>query len=134
MDIIKEPPDDRTIYWFWEEVGNVGKSAFCKYLHVHHEATTSSGKSKDMFHGITKYDENMGYPPEIILIDVPRSNLEFVNYTAIEAIKNGYFFSGKYESAEFCMNPPHIFIFANVKPKMHCMSLDRWHIEEIKKD
>ena len=34
VDILKTEPDERTIHWFWEPKGNVGKTTLCKWLVV----------------------------------------------------------------------------------------------------
>jgi len=49
----------------------------------------------------------------------------------LESIKNGLFFSGKYESTQVVMNSPHLIIFANEPPDKSKMSADRWHIVRI---
>ena len=36
VDILKTEPDERTIHWFWEPKGNVGKTTLCKWLVVKH--------------------------------------------------------------------------------------------------
>jgi hypothetical protein len=92
---------------------------------------TIGGKAENILHGLkTHHDEHKIYP-EIILVDVPRSNLDFLSYSGMEQIKNGYFFSGKYESSEIIMNSPHIICFANELPKVGKLSIDRWKIKEI---
>lgn len=48
IEIIKQEPDERSIYWFWEPDGGVGKTVFCKYLIVKHKALLVSGKASDM--------------------------------------------------------------------------------------
>jgi hypothetical protein len=54
-----------------------------------------------------------------------------VNYGAIEQIKNGLLFSGKYEGGQCVFNQPHVIVFANAEPKEEQMSMDRWDIREI---
>lgn len=127
MDIVRSEPDDRTIHWFWEPVGNVGKSALCKYLVVHHNALVLSGKATDMFHSIASNPKKRS----LILIDAPRQSFDYINYGAIECIKNGLIFSGKYEGAQLVFNCPHVIVFANQPPRMEAVSLDRWHIVRI---
>ncbi len=123
--------DDRTIYWMYESTGNVGKSSLVKYICAKLNGLVVSGKGADMKYGIVKYHEkNEGYPP-IILIDIPRTVLDYVSYSAIEEIKNGCFFSGKYEGSMCIFNSPVIICFANEGPKVEKMSLDRWAIAEI---
>lgn len=128
VDIVSKDPDDRTIYWIWDQDGNKGKSAFAKYLVVNHDAIILSGKGNDCKYGIVKYCENNGVYPEIIIYDIPRTNIDFVSYEALESIKNGLFFSGKYESGQVVMNPPHIICFANSEPDTSKMSADRWKV------
>lgn len=131
IDIIGKKPDFRTIHWYWEENGNTGKSALTKYLCYKYDALSVSGKSNDCKYGIIKYHENKKKYPKIIIFDVPRTNIEYINYEAIESIKNGCFFSGKYESNQVIMNSPHIIIFANAEPNTSKLSEDRWHIVNI---
>lgn len=117
--------DDRSIYWVWDSTGNVGKTTFCKYMAVKHGATVlNNGSFSDLAFAIP---EN----PKIILFDLPRTIEGRVNYSAIEACKNGMIFSGKYESRMKIFNPPHVAIFANFGPDLRAMSLDRWQVIDL---
>lgn len=126
MEIIREKPDKRTIHWFWESNGCVGKTQLCKYLVVKHDALVLNGKSADMFHMLSKSKKR-----KLILVDVPRSSQEFINYGAIEMIKNGLIFSGKYDGCQLVFNCPHVIVFSNQLPDMSKMSFDRWLVHEI---
>ena len=132
IEMISEEPDDRTIHWYWEPDGGVGKTAFCKYLVVKHHAVILSGKGNDCKYGIVKYHEENGVYPELIIYDVPRCNLNYISYDALESIKNGLFFSGKYESGQVVMNCPHLLVFANEEPEYEKMSRDRWRVSRIR--
>lgn len=55
----------------------------------------------------------------------------YVSYEAIESVKDGIFFSGKYESGMTIFNQPHIICFANFAPDIGKMSSDRWKIFEL---
>lgn len=127
MNIIKEKPDKRTIHWFYEEKGNVGKTTLCKYLVAKHDALMLTGKANDMYYMLSKFPNKR----KLVLIDVPRSSQDYVNYGAIEQIKNGLIFSGKYEGCQLIFNSPHVIIFANERPNTRMMSKDRWNIVEI---
>lgn len=132
LEIIKDEPDDRKIYWYWSRGGNKGKTSFCKYLTVKHGAIALSGKSADMKNGIVEYQKTTGTLPELVLIPIPKSfNTDYLNYEGIENVKDMYFFSGKYEGGQVCGNPPHLFVFANEPPEINKMSADRWEIVEI---
>ncbi len=131
VSLVEEEPNDRTIHWYWESVGNVGKTSLCRYICHHKGALILSGKGTDIFHGIVSYKEKESVWPDIIIIDIPRASYEYVSYAAIEKVKDGLFFSGKYESQMVLMNPPHIICFANQEPQVEKMSMDRWNIKEI---
>ncbi|AGA18434.1 hypothetical protein [uncultured marine virus] len=130
-DLIQTEPDDRTINWYWESEGNVGKSAFTKYLCVHHNAIILGGKGDNCLNGVLDYIKTNNIAPEIIVFDIPRSIADYVSYTAIEKIKDGCFYSGKYEGGMCVFNPPHIICFANQEPINSSMSGDRWNVVHI---
>jgi len=130
IKIINQPVDKRKIYWFWERDGNIGKSELCKYLVVEKDALMVSGKANDAYHMISKFPKKR----KLIVFDIPRSNLGYVSYGAIEQIKNGLVFSGKYDSCQIVFNRPHVIIFANEPPLCEEMSKDRWNIVEITKE
>lgn len=134
IDIISNEPDDRKIYWFYEETGNVGKSALCKYIVHHHQGLICSGKASDMKYMIVKYIEKHGVPPECIVFDIPRTANQFISWTGIEEIKNGLFASSKYECEMVVMNSPHVIIFSNEEPNMNVVSRDRWVIKNLGED
>lgn len=127
LKIIESKPDKRTIHWFWEPDGNVGKTTLCKYLCAKKNALIVTGKSSDMFHALAKNPKKR----VIIIVDVPRSTQDFINYGAIEQIKNGLIFSGKYEGTQLVFNCPHVIVFANCKPEKDVISEDRWNIIKI---
>lgn len=124
-------PDDRSIFWIWDESGNKGKSAFAKYMCINHDALCVDGKANDIFNGIANFKEDKGYYPEIVIVDCPRHNIGYMNYGAIEKVKNGLVFSGKYESKQMIFNSPHVIIFANSEPEIEKYSADRWIIKKI---
>lgn len=127
IKIIKEEPDDRTIYWYWEPKGCAGKTTFCKYLSIKYEAIPIEGKKNDILYCAAEYESN------IYLMDIERSMEDYISYGAIEKIKNGYFMCSKYESKPIIRNCPHIFIFANFMPDTSKLSRDRWCIKDISK-
>ena len=133
LDIIKEEPDDRTIHWFRGKSGNNGKTSFCKYLAVLHEAIILGGKSADMKQGIISYKmNNMDNDPRLILVNLPKSfSKEYLSYTGIEECKDMLFYSGKYEGGQVAGNCPHLIIFSNEWPDTEKISTDRWKLYDI---
>jgi len=131
ITILDKEPNDRTIHWFWEDDGNVGKSIFVKYICYTYNAVLCAGKNSDMKYAIVKHIERTGRAPDIVILDIPRVNLRYVSYTGIEEVKNGCFASTKFECGMVIMNSPHIICFANEEPDITTMSADRWFIRNI---
>lgn len=131
--ILKEKPNDRKIYWYWEENGCAGKTTLQKYIFTNFDqCVVLSGKGADMKNGIVEYKKKRGDLPKIILINIPRSiDKEFVSYTGLEEVKDMFFYSGKYEGGMICGENPHLMIFANEMPLASKMSEDRWEIHNI---
>lgn len=129
-NIFLSHPDDRTIIWIYDKKGNNGKSAFCRFLRYYHSNNVfcTSGNPADIKHGlkerITKYGSNS---VRAVIWDISRSSRSFSSMTA-EDIKNGSFYSTKYESEAVELLPPHIFIFSNKYPEKTLFSQDRWKI------
>lgn len=131
LETLIEEPNDRNILWIWEENGKVGKSAFSKYLCVKKNAMVCEGRSTDIFNGIYNYREQYGEYPKIVIIDCPRSNTGYMNYGALEKVKNGLIFNSKYESKQMIFDSPHVIVFANEEPKEYKYSEDRLIIKKI---
>ena len=110
IDIIKEEPDDRTIYWYYDKKCGAGKSTFCKYLHREFGAITLSGCASNMKNGVIQYSQaNNGCLPEIITINLPKTFKvgKHLSYTGVEELKDMFFYSGKYEGGMVDGNCPH---------------------------
>lgn len=137
LKIATAPPDPRAIHWYWESEGSMGKSTFVRYLCILSKTDESirplvvGGKAADMKHGIVSMKERTGLYPTVILLDVPRTSMDYLSYTGIEEVKNGVFFSQKYESAMVVMPYPTIIVFANEEPCYGKMSQDRWRVNKI---
>lgn len=131
LDLIKQEPNDRIIYWYWESKGAAGKTSLCKHLCLKKKCLILNGKQNDMFNAIITYNTNMGDYPDIIVIDIPRCMQDYVCWGAIEKIKDGLFYSGKYEGGMVIMNCPHVICFANSPPDESKLSKDRWVIKCI---
>lgn len=132
LDIIHGERDPRKIYWYYDYKGNTGKTQLSKYLVVKEKALVLSGKAADMKYGVISYmAKNNGIAPKIIIFDIPRCSHDFISYQGIEEVKNGLFFSGKYESDMCVYNPPHVICFANNIPDYDKLSKDRWEVTQI---
>lgn len=136
IGLVSEEVHDREIIYLYETAGNTGKTKLAEYLHIFHGAIVTGGKTDDMKHAIARWQQITQQCPVIIVMDIARSErIKDSTFRGIESIKNGLFFSGKYESAMLhSVFKPHIFIFANFPPCKQHLSQDRWKIGEIAKD
>jgi len=125
IKIIKEKPDKRKIYWFYESDGNMGKSALCKYLVVRENAIMLAHKAKYTFQMLHKYPSMR----KLILVDVRRSAKDSVDYAAIDQIKDGLICGRDFQLA---FNHPHVICFCNSLPPKGVMSADRWRVFDIR--
>lgn len=129
FQFLQTKPDQRSIHWYYDPVGNAGKSAFCKYI-MNKTAKCHyfcGGKASDIAFQIIESKEN----PKICLFDFPKTAEGAVSYNAIEMVKNGMVQSGKYKGGLKMFNSPHVIVFSNWLPNLDAMSADRWHIHNI---
>lgn len=129
-DIYHTEPDDRKIYWFYDETGNIGKSALIKYMIVKYGVLyCSGGKHSDIMNLVFNQDMDRCC---CVMFDIPRANRGCISYASLESIKNGMVCNTKYETGVKVFNPPHLFVFANFPPdNMDMLSDDRWVIKEL---
>ena len=129
---IKTEPDDRSIYWYYDNVGGSGKSAFCKMLAVKHPKEVlviQGGKLADIINIIFNTDTAR---LTTVIIDIPRQQSNKVSFAAVECIKNGMITNTKFETGVKFFNTVHIIIFSNAEPDLHELSHDRWRVRSLR--
>lgn len=133
LDAVKLPPDSRTINWYWDSKGNSGKTSLGKSLAIRYpnEVLYLSGKCADVKYGVAQFISNPKNNFRIAIFNLTRTIEDYVSYAALEEVKDGIFFSTKYESGMVLFDVPHIYVFANFPPDVNKMSKDRWNIVEI---
>lgn len=120
LRLLKQAPDDRTIHWVYDKEGGKGKTYLCKYLVANKNAFYSSpSKGQDILYAYNNQD--------IILYDIPRCcEEEYINWGTIEKLKDGIYFSGKFNSTtKYRQTNAHIIVFSNSPPPEDKFSLDR---------
>lgn len=133
LDFIKTKPDNRTINWFWDTSGNTGKTSLAKYICVNFNCLYLTGRASDCKFAIKQHFENDECNKDdlIIIFDFARYVESYVSYQILEEVKNGIFFSGKYEGGMCIFNSPHVIVFANFEPDTEKLSADRWKIKKL---
>lgn len=120
-------PDLRKIKWIYDTIGGHGKSYFAlNYRSEIQPYVCTGGRFGDIFYTYLKSGT-----PKIVFFDWPRDHEERFPYGLIEAFKNGYFISTKYESECVRFPCPHVVVFSNFAPDQSKLSLDRWDIINI---
>lgn len=121
-----EQPDDRTIEFIVDHEGGCGKTFFTKYYMSKYKNSQklSIGKRDDIAHAIDP-------SKRVFFFDIPRSNMQFLQYSALEMIKDCLVFSPKYESATKYLEKNHVVVFCNERPDLNALSRDRYKITTI---
>lgn len=111
-DIISKPSDPRIIHWFYDEIGNTGKTVNAKILMYEHNAFyIIGGKAADIYY---VYEGEL-----IVVLNLPASiDLETYAYLYIvlEFFKDGVLSSGKYNSKMKFFDIPYVIVFSNIAP------------------
>lgn len=128
VDICDSVADDRTVWWFWSKVGMVGKTSIVKYVcaKMGNKALLVGGGEKDVLHACTEMKETL----EVVFWNTCKDDTE-ISYKTIEKLKDGLWFSGKYESGMTNINPVHVIVFSNRPPQLDKLSEDRWKIVKL---
>ena len=123
-DLLIEDPDDRKIYFIIDGVGNTGKSWFIRKFLTQHSSTQhlSVGRIEDLNYAIDP-------SKRVFLFDIPRTRLQFLQYSVLEGLKDGAVMSTKYFSQMKRLDgPAHVVVFTNEEPDMAALSIDRYKI------
>lgn len=124
-DALLADPDDRKILFVYDPEGGSGKSWFQRWFLQEQTSQTqllSIGKRDDLAHAIDP-------SRSIFLFNVPRGGMEYLQYTILEQLKDGYVFSPKYYSQMKAMaGNCHVCVFCNEQPDMNKMTWDRYEM------
>lgn len=123
VEMLRGEPDNRTVHWYVDVDGGKGKTTFCRGYKEKKLFYTTGGKYADIFYA---YE----YQP-VVVFDLTREKMDSVPYGAMEALKNGLVFSGKYESQQKRFKSPWVIVMANFWPDRSKLSMDRWRIHNL---
>lgn len=119
-------PDDRKVIFVVDEKGNNGKSWFAKYYCSLHDNAflMRPGKHADMTYIL---------PPtlRVLFLDCTRKQIEFMPYTFLEELKDGYVQCTKYESCIKVYSKMHVVVLMNQMPDEKALSADRYSYQVI---
>jgi len=115
--------NDREIVFVVDKEGNVGKTWFAKWFCARNETAQymESTKKADMAYSLKRDVTHL-------FVNCTRQQVDFLNYSFLEAVKDGMVFSGKYESCTKIVGPCHVIVMMNQDPEMDKLSSDRYKI------
>lgn len=129
LEELHKPPHPRKIYIVVDPVGGNGKTTFAKFLMSEFPGLVqyvSGAKATDIFHSI-------GHP-KVVIFDFPRASDDFRPWASVEKIKDGIFFSSKYDSRSRYIETPHVIVFTNSMIEAGKLSKDRIEIIRLSED
>lgn len=138
-------PDGRSINWFWETKGKVGKTQLAKKLKMKHpgyfELVDVVGPHKDFATVIDGFFQG-GWNGHCLMINLTRTNDKSISmYQCLEAMADGLITAIKYKGQSMIWSGCHVVIFANWTPTENrssdgtkILSGDRMRVHEITKD
>lgn len=120
--------DDRKIHWVYDPQGCSGKTKLIKFLCAKKLAIpVQYGSARDLMNVLYNNKGSNAY-----VFDLTRAKPDSMPgddiYSTMEAAKNGMVQNTKYETGWAVFDPPHIVIFANVKPEFQKLTRDRWQV------
>lgn len=126
-ELVGNEPSDRSVVFVYDATGNAGKSWFAKFVFTRLPGKTQilrPGKRDDLCYLIDS-------TKSIFIFDCPRSEIQFLQYSVLEAIKDGYVQSTKYQCVPKYLGPSHVIVMCNEEPDYSKLSEDRYHVIEI---
>ena len=128
IEELRQKPDPRKVIWYADPTGQTGKTYLARYL-------LTSGEKVVLFCNAKSLDLKFIYKGEkIAIFDYTRSDKNFINYSILESLKNGYLCSTKYAGCIKVFPVPHVVVFSNSHPKLEELSADRWDVRTINPD
>lgn len=127
--ILIHEPDDRSVIFVVDQGGNKGKSWFAKYYCSLHENAflMRPGKHADMAYQLPE-------TLRVLFLDCTRKQLEYLPYTLLEELKDGYVSCTKYESCIKRYARLHVVVLMNQYPDKTSLSEDRYSAYKIEAD
>ena len=125
--VVKTKPDDRHIFWVYDEQGGKGKSRLARHLIAEYEGLELAGRVCAMAHILGRYIDSRGSSPRVVVIDISRAAAENTKhlYSFAEMLKNGRVIASKFDSRQLVFEPPHVVFFSNSSWDRALFSHDR---------
>lgn len=118
-------PDGRKILFIVDPSGGRGKSWMCKWILTEYSTRAQVfriGKRDDLAFAVNE-------DCDIFVFDIPRTQLQFLQYSVLEMLKDQMVFSPKYTSSmKILAKCPHVIVMTNEQPDLTQLTADRYQI------
>lgn len=126
LRMAEEEPDERSIVWVVDKKGGSGKTTLARHICKTYNGICVGGKVGDVLYAATEGNF------DVFCVNAARDTTEGFPYAALEQLKDGMWFSGKYESKGKMLDyNVHIFVFSNTYPDWGKYTADRWRVHEV---
>lgn len=125
--ILENNTDKRSIHWYYDCIGETGKTVNAKALMYFKNAFYSTGgKAADIAHAYK-------YQPIVVFNIAASQDSKLMDhlYKVLEEFKDGVFSSGKYNSRTKAFKIPQVIVFANERPNEEKLKTNRFKIYDI---
>lgn len=135
--------DKRSIYYIYNESGNIGKTTFSGYAELQHKATVLpvTNDSDKLIQSCCNILMGKQQRTDVtIIIDLPRAlqnkDKLYGLFVAIEVIKSGKVYDMRNRYKQWFFDSPTIIVFSNCDPEEFVfggdiLSQDRWQLKTI---
>lgn len=142
LKILEWQGDQRTIHWWYDPVGNNGKTTFIKWLCKRHRKSfhriSDPGPWVNIATPLLIKLQNKLWNGHCVLIDITRryENKDHL-WQVLENLKNGAYTAQKYEGGDADIDCPQVVVLSNFPPRLRddsgkeYLSLDRFKIRKI---
>nr|QJI53692.1 MAG: replication-associated protein [Cressdnaviricota sp.] len=117
---------DRNILWVTDREGSSGKTYLAHVLFSCYQF--------ELFDGVTAAKDIvflLSQQIHGIVFDVTRNDSKSISYHTLEACKNGFLMTGKYQGKRRVFKPVPVVVFANISPDLEQLTADRWLQYEV---
>lgn len=135
LGLIRSFPHKRTIHWFYDPIGDTGKTWLSRYL-MANKLAYSVKQCCGSYHFATIIQNAIGsgWDQRCFIFDLPRSMEDLAFYGPLEEVKDGHVTAVKYQGGSLIFRQPHVLVFANFLPNREKLSGDRWRVHQILPD
>jgi hypothetical protein len=138
MADVENLPDARRIDWYADDGGDSKKNAFLQWATYNEHVQPLpyvDGGYKDFMQFANNFTGKRAYAVNVVRSiswASPPEKKEFNGFIgAIESLKDGYTFDGRYQGRQDFFSRPHVIVFANQLPLFDEVSRDKWCIYRI---